>query len=103
MLLSVKMDQPRTLAHGIDDEHMPKSQFMSIFQNALWSAGYTCGPQIHAIRRALSKKAGKMYTDAQRSQSLTQNDLRVFSQTYVVNCSSVDSNAAFLGRAGFGG
>lgn len=88
-----------TLAGGIDDKPMPKSQFISIFQNTLRSAGYTCGPKVHAIRRALGKKVDEMYTGAQRSQHLTQSDIRVFGQSYVANCSSVDGNAAFLGRA----
>lgn len=35
----------------------------------------------------------------QRSQHLTQADPRVFGQSYVANCSSVDGQAAFLGEA----
>lgn len=34
----------------------------------------------------------------QRSQHLTQEDTRVFGQSYVANCSSVDGQAAFLGE-----
>lgn len=38
------------------------------------------------------------YTSVQRSQHITQADLRVFGQSYLANCSSVDGQAAFLGE-----
>lgn len=38
------------------------------------------------------------YTAVERSQHLLQNDTRVFSQSYVVNCSAVDGQAAFRGE-----
>lgn len=38
------------------------------------------------------------YTPVQRSQHLTQADTRVFGQSYVANCSSVDGQGAFLGE-----
>jgi hypothetical protein len=37
-------------------------------------------------------------TEVQRSQHLTQADRRVFGQSYVANCSSVDGQEAFLGE-----
>ena len=37
----------------------------------------------------------EQYTSVQRSQHLTQADPRVFGQSYVANCSSVDGQAAF--------
>ena len=39
------------------------------------------------------------YTTVQRSQHLTQADPRVFGQSYVANCSSVDGQAAYLGES----
>lgn len=39
------------------------------------------------------------YTSVQRSQYLTQADPRVFGQSSVANCSSVDGQAAFLEEA----
>lgn len=38
------------------------------------------------------------YTAVERSQHLLQNDTRVFGQSYVANCSSVDGQAAFRGE-----
>lgn len=38
------------------------------------------------------------YTAVQRSQHLTQGDPRVFGQSYVANCSTVDGQAAFRGE-----
>ena len=38
------------------------------------------------------------YTPVQRSQHITQADLRVYGQSYLANCSSVDGQAAFLGE-----
>jgi hypothetical protein len=63
------------------------------------------GLQLCAAERDLS--AGRFadshvtekYTPVQRSQHLTQADPRVFGQSYVANCSSVDGQAAFLGEA----
>jgi hypothetical protein len=39
------------------------------------------------------------YTAVERSQHITQADPRVFGQSYVANCSSVDGQGAFLGEA----
>lgn len=36
------------------------------------------------------------YTAVERSQHLTQADPRVFGQSYVANCSSIDGQGAFL-------
>lgn len=38
------------------------------------------------------------YTETERSQHITQSDPRIFGQSYVANCSSVDRQAAFLGE-----
>ena len=38
------------------------------------------------------------YTEMERSQHITQGDPRVFGQSYVANCSSVNGQAAFLGE-----
>ena len=39
------------------------------------------------------------YTAVERSQHILQSDTRVFGQSYVANCSSVDGRSAFLGEA----
>ncbi|KAJ4507488.1 hypothetical protein HRR83_004066 [Exophiala dermatitidis] len=84
-----------TKTGGVTDDPMPKSSFTAILKSTLTNAGYLCGPSIHAIRRQLGKEVDKRYTAVQRSQHLTQADERVFGQSYVANCSSVDGQAAF--------
>ena len=49
--------------------------------------------------RFTDSKVAERYTSVQRSQHLTQADPRVFGQSYVANCSSVDGQAAFLREA----
>lgn len=46
----------------------------------------------------LTQKCAERYTAVQRSQHLTQADPRIFGQSYVANCSSVDGQGAFLGE-----
>ncbi|OAG42721.1 AdoMet-dependent rRNA methyltransferase SPB1 [Fonsecaea monophora] len=84
-----------TKTGGVTDDPMPKSSFTAILKSTLTNAGYLCGPSIHAIWRQLGKEVDKRYTAVQRSQHLTQADERVFGQSYVANCSSVDGQAAF--------
>ncbi|KAL2440885.1 hypothetical protein ABEF95_008226 [Exophiala dermatitidis] len=88
-----------TKADGVTDEPMPKSAFLAIYEKTLKNAGYFCRTSIHSIRRQLGKKVDEKYTAVQRSQHLTQADPRVFGQSYVANCSSVDGQAAFLGES----
>lgn len=61
----------------------------------LKNAGYICNTSDHSVRRSLGKKLNERHTPVQRSQHLTQGDSRVFGQSYVANCSSVDGQAAF--------
>ncbi|KAN0069234.1 Protein of unknown function (DUF3435) domain containing protein [Elaphomyces granulatus] len=84
-----------TKTGGVTSDPMPKSSFTAILKSTLTNAGYLYGPSIHAIRRQLGKEVDKRYTAVQRSQHLTQADERVFGQSYVANCSSVDGQAAF--------
>jgi hypothetical protein len=49
--------------------------------------------------KRLTNLVAEKYTSVQRSQHLTQADPRVFGQSYVANCSSVDGQAAFLREA----
>ncbi len=85
-----------TKADGVTDEPMPKTAFTDIFRSSLRNAGYLCTTSIHAICRQLGKKIDELYTGVQRSQHLTQADLRTFSQSYVASTSSVDGQAALL-------
>ncbi|MCJ1474750.1 hypothetical protein MMC13_003410 [Lambiella insularis] len=93
--LSQPMLRKCTKTGGVTHEPIPKSSFTSIFKSAMTNAGYFCGLSIHAIRRQLGKGIDKRYTTVQRSQHLTQGDPRVFGQSYVANCSSVDGQAVF--------
>ena len=43
--------------------------------------------------------SAERYTAVERSQHILQSDTRVFGQSYVANCSSVDGQSAFLGEA----
>ncbi|KIW99637.1 uncharacterized protein Z518_11050 [Rhinocladiella mackenziei CBS 650.93] len=74
---------------------MPMNAFTAIFKSTLINSGYLWGLSIHAIRRQLGKGADRRNTAVERSQHLTQADPRVFGQSYVANCSSVDGQAAF--------
>lgn len=78
---------------SITDEPIPRDAFITTFNAMIRSAGYTCAASIHAIRRQLGKKVDERYTEVQRSQHLTQGDVRVFDQSYVANTSSVDGHA----------
>jgi len=79
------------------------------------TSGYFGSPTVHAIRRYLGKKLnGKFremtsgdresllmdylekYTETERSQHITQNDPRVYGQSYVANTSSCDGRRVFL-------
>ncbi|KAI9764757.1 MAG: hypothetical protein M1840_008026 [Geoglossum simile] len=84
---------------GVTKEPMTKATFLGIYQSSLKNAGYLCGTSIHAIRHYLGKMVDKRYTETERSQHITQSDPRIFGQSYVANCSSVDGQAAFLGEA----
>jgi len=53
-------------------------------------------PVGHLYRQLADYRDSERYTAVERSQHLTQGDLRVFGQSYVANCSSVDGMAAFL-------
>ncbi|KIW11740.1 hypothetical protein PV08_09012 [Exophiala spinifera] len=93
------LDQPIlrkcTRTGGVTTEPMPKTAFLAIFKSTLVNAGYFWSLSIHAIRRMLGKGADRRNTAVERSQHLTQADLRVFGQSYLANCSSVDGQAAF--------
>jgi hypothetical protein len=67
-----------TMVIGVTEEPMPKSAFTENFGSALRNAGYFCATSIHAIRRQLGRKVDGRYTEAERSQHLTQGDRRVF-------------------------
>lgn len=83
---------------GVSKEPMTKDAFQSIWKSTLSNADYFIQPTIHSIRRGLGKKVDENYTPVQRSQHLTQVDPRVFGQSYVASCSSVNGQAAFLGE-----
>ena len=53
----------------------------------------------HRGRNRLTPEHPEKYSPVQRSQHLTQADPRVFGQSYVANCSSVDGQAAYLGES----
>lgn len=87
-----------TMAGGLSDQKMSQSAFTSILTSTMHNAGYSHNPGIHAIRRGLGKKVDEIYTEVQRSQHLTQSDPRVFGTNYVADMSSVDGQAAYLGK-----
>ncbi|KAI9773298.1 MAG: hypothetical protein M1839_002158 [Geoglossum umbratile] len=62
-------------------------------------SGYFGYAIVHAIRRYVGKKLNERYTEAERSQHITQNDPRVYGQSYVANTSSCDGRRAFLDEA----
>jgi hypothetical protein len=88
-----------TKAGGVIDELMPRSAFSQIFQSTLLTASYLYAASVHSIRRQTGKKVDELNTEAQRSQHLTQADLRIFGQAYVANISSVEGQGTFLGEA----
>ncbi|KAN0085538.1 AdoMet-dependent rRNA methyltransferase [Elaphomyces granulatus] len=87
-----------TMEEGVTEDPMSKWTLLRIFRSTLRNAGYFCGSSIHQIRRYLGKKVDEKYTETERSQHITQSDPRVFGQSYVANCSSVDGQATFLGE-----
>lgn len=103
-----------TIKEGVTIAPWPKPAFDKIFKAVSQKAGYIENPTVHSIRRAVGKQIDGLfsallirplliastasYTSIQRSQHLTQKDLKVFGDSYVANTSSVDGKAAYLGE-----
>ncbi|CAF9912407.1 MAG: hypothetical protein GOMPHAMPRED_007652 [Gomphillus americanus] len=85
-----------TIKEGVTIAPWPKPAFDKIFKAVSQKAGYIENPTVHSIRRAVGKQIDASYTSIQRSQHLTQKDLKVFGDSYVANTSSVDGKAAYL-------
>lgn len=85
-------------ADAATNEPMFRAVFTDIFGSTLSNTRYFCATSIHAIRRQLGKKVNERYTKVQWSQHLTQDNLRVFDQSYVANTSSVDGQVTHLGE-----
>ncbi|KAF4430809.1 hypothetical protein CFRS1_v009588 [Colletotrichum fructicola] len=83
----------------VSKEQMSLEVFQRAFRKILDLAGYIdVAASVHQIRRHLGKKIDERYTEVQRSQHITQSDVRIFGASYVANCSSVDGLSAFFGE-----
>ena len=88
-----------TMAGGVTEEPMSCTAFSKILHATAVSSGYASNVNIHAIRRGSGKKVkDKVYTEAQRSQHLTQADPRIFETNYVAQTSSISGQDCFLGQ-----
>ncbi|KAI9768035.1 MAG: hypothetical protein M1839_004298 [Geoglossum umbratile] len=88
-----------TLQKGVSEEPLPRATFERIVRSVMRMSGYFGYATVHAIRRYIGKKLNERYTETERSQHLTQNDPRIFGQSYVANTTSCDGRRAFLDEA----
>ncbi|KAI9767334.1 MAG: hypothetical protein M1840_005743 [Geoglossum simile] len=88
-----------TLNGGVSNDPLPRTTFEGMIRSVMEMSGYFGCPIIHAIRRGLGKKLNERYNETERSQYITQNDPRIYGQSYVANTSSCDGRRAFLNEA----
>ncbi|KAF7504465.1 hypothetical protein GJ744_002202 [Endocarpon pusillum] len=87
-----------TMAGGVTEELMTRAAFSEILQATSVAAAFASNVTVHVIRRGLGKKVDTLYTEAQRSQHLTQADPRIFGTNYMANISSASGQDCFLGE-----
>ncbi|KAI9773208.1 MAG: hypothetical protein M1839_002216 [Geoglossum umbratile] len=88
-----------TLQKGVSETPLPRVTFERIVRSVMRMSGYFGYATVHAIRRYLGKKLNERYTETERSQHITQNDPRVYGQSYTANTTSCDGRQAFLDEA----
>ncbi|KAI9764073.1 MAG: hypothetical protein M1840_008877 [Geoglossum simile] len=88
-----------TLQDGVSETPLPRLIFECIVRSVMRMSGYFGHATVHAIRRYLGKKLNERYTETKRLQHITQNDPRVYGQSYTANTSSCNGRQAFLDEA----
>ncbi|KXH50844.1 hypothetical protein CNYM01_12925 [Colletotrichum nymphaeae SA-01] len=78
------------------NEPMKRQEYEEIWRALLLGEGFLSRGGMHMVRRGLGKKLDGIYTEAIRSQHITQSDTRVYGRDYMANMSSANGKAAFL-------